>query len=98
MDLKPNNIVIGDADDTELHKIRIIDFGISKKFRDINGNHINCGQESIFQGNFVFASVNAHNYITLSRRDDLIQLCYLLVYLLDGDLPFIFNNLSNDRV
>jgi hypothetical protein len=43
-------------------------------------------------GSFIFASVNAMNYITQSRRDDLISLCYLLVYMVNGDLPFIFPN------
>ena len=43
-------------------------------------------------GSFIFASVNSMNYITQSRRDDLISLCYLLVYMVNGDLPFIFSN------
>ena len=45
----------------------------------------------IFRGNFLFASVNAFNFQTLSRRDDLISLCYMLVYLIDGDTPFLLD-------
>ena len=37
----------------------------------------------------IFASKNAFNLFTQSRRDDLISLCYLLVYLIDGDLTFL---------
>lgn len=34
----------------------------------------------------------------MTRRDDLISLCYLLVYLIDGDLPFIIpRNRNLDR-
>ena len=45
----------------------------------------------IFRGNFLFASVNAFIFQTLSRRDDLISLGYLLVYLIDGDIPFLLS-------
>ena len=34
LDMKPNNILVGDTRDTELHKIRLIDFGISKPYQD----------------------------------------------------------------
>lgn len=37
----------------------------------------------------IFASKNAFNLFTQSRRDDLISLCYLLIYLIDGDLAFL---------
>jgi serine/threonine protein kinase len=39
-DLKPNNILVGNSDEKDLHKIRLIDFGISKPFVDDNGAHI----------------------------------------------------------
>jgi len=42
-----------------------------------------------FKGNLVFASKNSFFGRTLSRRDDLISLTYLMVYLLDGDLVFM---------
>jgi hypothetical protein len=56
---------------------------------DEEGNHIKLVKEDLFKGNFIFASVNALNYITQSRRDDFISLCYMLVYFIDADLPFI---------
>lgn len=88
-DLKPDNILVGDHDNKSLHKLRLIDFGISRKYQDDNGQHIKQVKETLFKGNLIFASVNALNYDTLSRRDDLISLCYVLVYLMDDDLPFM---------
>lgn len=38
-DLKPENILVG-FDDDELTKIYIVDYGISKFFRDGQGNHM----------------------------------------------------------
>jgi hypothetical protein len=40
----------------------------------------------------IFASKNAFNLHTLSRRNDLHSLCYLLLYLIDGDLVFLQKN------
>ena len=90
-DLKPNNILVGNHDEKDLHKIRLIDFGISKKYLDENGDHIKQMDENLFKGNFLYASVNAFNFVSLGRRDDLISLIYLLVYLVDGTSPFDIN-------
>ena len=38
----------------------------------------------------IFASLNQLRFLTTSRRDDLISLCYMLVFLLNkGSLPDI---------
>jgi serine/threonine protein kinase len=93
-DLKLNNIVVGDAaelpDHTKtLHKIRVIDFGLAQKYIEADGNHIAMTKQGTFKGNIIFASKNAFNLLTQSRRDDLISLCYFLLYIIDGDLPFL---------
>jgi hypothetical protein len=49
-----------------------------------NGQHISKKYNRVFRGNLGFSSHNAFKKISLSRRDDLISLCYLLTYLLDG--------------
>ena len=36
-----------------------------------------------------FCSKNAHNFITQSRRDDLISLVYMLTYLRSGRLVYV---------
>ena len=94
-DLKLDNILVGECRDEPnykytLHRIRIIDFGLVKRYLDpVSGQHIKKRKERYFQGNMIFASKNAFNLFTQSRRDDLISLCYLLVYLIDGDLTFL---------
>ena len=41
-DLKLDNILVGDVDQTleRMHEIRLIDFGFAERFRDKEGNHI----------------------------------------------------------
>lgn len=93
-DLKLDNVLIGDSQDIpnskqSLYKVRLIDFGLAKKYLLDNGQHIPQKKEKLFQGNLIFASVNTFNMLSHSRRDDLISLCYFLLYLIDGDLAFL---------
>lgn len=93
-DIKLDNILVGcpksvrDHQDF-LHKIKIIDFGLAMKYVTETGQHIPATKERFFQGNLIFASKHCFNLLTHSRRDDLISLSYLLLYLIDGDLAFL---------
>lgn len=66
-------------------KVTLIDFGLCKKFIDSNGFHVSedseCGS---FYGNVMFASPHALNFGITARRDDLYQLAYMMLYLLNG--------------
>lgn len=86
--------MVGDAQDLAnsehtMHKIRLIDYGLCTKYVDHNGQHIEQKKEQKFLGNTTFASINSLNLVSLGRRDDLISLCYILLYIIDGNIIFL---------
>ena len=92
-DIKLNNICIGDDMSLphakhSLYKVRLIDFGLASKYTNQIGSHIPMKSKEVFEGNMMFCSKNISNMMTASRRDDLISLCYILLYIVDGNLPF----------
>ena len=94
-DLKLDNILVGNEslNPKTMDKIRLIDFGFASRYLDSTGRHISQEDVDIFRGNMVFASVNVFAFRTPSRRDDLISLCYLLVYIMkNGDVPFMVDH------
>lgn len=91
-DLKLDNLMLdygfnpcaNDSHNVFLDKhVNFIDFGFATRYvSKETGKHVEPTEVPIFQGNIVFSSVNQLNFKTTSRRDDLISLFYLLVYLL----------------
>ena len=76
--------------------LTLIDFGFATKYVeheiDAEGNkklaHKPKDVVAVFRGNMLFSSVNQLKFKTTSRRDDLISLCYMLIFLLNGgELP-----------
>ena len=55
----------------------------------VDGAHISEGQVDKFKGNVAMASVNALHLRKLSRRDDLVSLTYMLIYMIEGHLVFM---------
>jgi len=70
------------------HEVYLIDFGLSSLWVDSHGNHIPYSTNAKFRGTDKYASVNNHNRIEASRRDDLESLGYVLIMLLNGTLPW----------
>lgn len=67
----------------------LIDFGLSKEFRDPNTHrHIPYSDALGFAGTSIFASIHNHCGWELGRRDDLESLAYMLIYFLRGSLPW----------
>ena len=86
-DVKPSNIVVGVGEETNL--VYLIDFGLSKEFRDPNTRlHIPYSKGLGLTGTTTFASINSHLGLELGRRDDLESLAYVLFYFLWGYLPW----------
>lgn len=94
-DIKPDNIMIGDykTEFSEMNQLYIIDFGISSSYLDEQGSHKPFNNYEPFRGNAIFSSKNAFARISLSRRDDIISLVYLLNYLIDTRLEWVKFNL-----
>ena len=89
-DIKPGNFLI--RNDSEF-PICLIDFGLAKRF--INGDrHISFKEKVGFLGTSRYASVNAHQQVTLSRRDDLMSWFYSVVELASGLLPWADNTVE----
>jgi len=83
-DIKPENILTNG----DINKIQLIDFGLSKYYIDQERNHLPINTNKKFIGNVRFASINIHNGIEPSRRDDLISLGYIFIVCLKGILPW----------
>ena len=84
LDLKPSNILFSQNSS----QIYLIDFNLSKSFLSPSGEHLPLSPIGEFNGNVQFASLNAHQLLEQSRRDDLESLGYLLLSLCTGGLEW----------
>jgi serine/threonine protein kinase len=53
-----------------------------------DGTHIPLSKTNNLIGSLTYASTKAHDFIELSRRDDLESLGYMLIYFYLGNLPW----------
>lgn len=89
-DIKPNNFLLGKYNRKfNDNKVYIIDFGLSKEYVDKKTKkHYEYNENSKFVGTPRYASVNTHMGIRQSRRDDLESVAYILIYFINGELPW----------
>ncbi|KAG5473345.1 hypothetical protein CUR178_03265 [Leishmania enriettii] len=85
-DIKPENFVMGRGPNS--HVVYVIDVGLSKAWRDSTGKHIPYAEGKSLTGTARYVSINTHQGIQQSRRDDLESFSYLLAYFLCGSLPW----------
>ena len=86
-DIKPDNFVMGRGDKSKY--LYLLDFGLSKKYRSSSTlKHYQLIKGKKLTGTARYASINALNGITQSRRDDLEAIGYVLMYFLLGKLPW----------
>ncbi|PBK76558.1 putative casein kinase-1 hhp1 [Armillaria solidipes] len=84
-DIKPENLLCALDNST----IKIIDFGISKPFsQGPPSKYEPLKEQRVIVGSLYWASLNSHNGIDLSHRDDLESLAYIALFLLRGHLPW----------
>lgn len=97
-DIKLENIMIQKSKDDSITdpKIILVDYGMAMRYQDDQGNHLQNKEMSKFCGNLIFASLDVLKFNRPSRKDDLIMLCYFLIYLLNGgDMPLIWDFLGD---
>ena len=86
-DIKPDNFVLGLGEKSK--KIYLLDFGLAKKYRSSKSfKHYPMIKKKNLTGTARYASINALNGLTQSRRDDLEAVGYVLLYFLRGKLPW----------
>jgi len=85
-DIKPDNFLFGL--NNNVNKLFIIDFGLCKTYLNGDNKHIQIKSTSSLIGTPTFASINSHNCLELSRRDDLESLGYMLIYFVNINLSW----------
>jgi serine/threonine protein kinase len=84
-DIKPQNFMVKNGD------IFLIDFGLATFYVDENGQHYPDKPSDTIIGTPKFVSINIHLGHRYSRRDDLISLGYMYVYMILGQAPWFSN-------
>ena len=95
-DIKPDNFLFDR--NNSVKQLFIIDFGFCKTFMT-QETHNAVKKTNSLIGSLTYASVNAHDFIDLSRRDDLESLGYMLIYFLLGELEWqkVTSNMSFEK-
>ncbi|CDW83244.1 serine threonine protein kinase [Stylonychia lemnae] len=83
-DVKASNFVLS----RDNKHVYIVDFGLAKKHLDDNKVPMPQRRKADFRGTVSFASLNAHNNIDLSRRDDLWSLYFVILDFLNEKLKW----------
>jgi len=83
-DIKPDNFLFSLNNKKDIY---LIDFGFCKPYLK-DGKHIALKTTSNIIGSKTYTSVNSHNFMELSRRDDLESLGYMLIYFYLERLPW----------
>lgn len=97
LDLKCDNLVLLDNPikyNNFVSNITLIDYGYCVKYINNEGSHLSQQNSPKKHGNIYYASINSLEGNAISRKDDIISLCYLLIDLINGPLPW--SNLSTD--
>lgn len=90
-DIKPQNFMFKSG------RLYLIDFGLSCFYLDENREHIlTTNKNENIIGTPRYVSINIHNGINPSRRDDMISLGYIYIWMVCGELSW--DNIIDDGV
>jgi len=93
-DIKPQNFMLKNGE------LFLIDFGLSTFYIHENGEHIDERKSDTIIGTPKYISFNIHNGISPSRRDDLISIGYMYIFMFCRELPWesIPNNELDENI
>lgn len=86
-DIKPDNFLFS-LDNSKLY---IVDFGLSVSYLDVNKCHVPISANDTIVGSVDYISYYIHEGISASRRDDLISMIYVMIYIMNKQLPWQLN-------
>lgn len=84
-DVKPSNFLLQKK---SIGGLVLIDFGLSSRYKNENGKHIDSKSSDGFRGTLKYASINIHKLQEPTRRDDIISWFYSFIELAKGQLPW----------
>ena len=96
-DIKPDNFLIHFISENQPFQVTLIDFGLAKRY-EYDTIHIEMNNISSIIGSLNYISLNVHNKIEPSRRDDLESAIYVILYILYGKLPWFKPNCSEKQI
>jgi serine/threonine protein kinase len=85
-DIKPENFMFSVSGEEK--KLHVIDFGLSRFYMKGNSHVENTHNRSIV-GTIRYISLNVHEGDVYSRRDDIVSIMYVIIYLIKGNLPWM---------
>ena len=87
------------GENEQANNIILIDYGYVSKYVNSEGKHNKNEPVETFRGNLMFASLNQLNYESPCRKNDLLSLCYFMVYMLNGlNMPLYTDNPNSDSI
>ncbi len=92
-DIKPSNLLFGH----KTNKLHLIDFGFSKRYK-YDGVHIEKKRIHNIIGSTNFVSLNVHNLVEPSRRDDLESCIYVILTIIYNGLPWDNSELNLNTI
>ena len=93
-DIKPANVMMSKNGSATL-----IDFGFAHKYPTTwhkEGKEI-CTKQKRFKGTWAFCSLRTAKQLEPSRRDDLESLLYMMMHLLEMDLPWVKQHMTPEE-
>lgn len=97
-DIKPENFLFSfSLEEEKKDDVYLIDFGFCKTyFNSKTKKHNEQKKTSNLIGTTTFLSIHGHNFLELSRRDDLESLGYMMIYFYFGQLKWNHVDVTED--